>query len=264
MSDENHVSIKQYSLVQIVLIWLSATIPIGIFGWIVAPFFSKVMGNIGIARMAAITIGLIWQFVLVLILLYKENHNISWKIIKAGLWLNQPNIPRTNKKMKLLWLILLPLIIITAVYQIGIAKYIITFWTSLFPIFTEPPLFSLSNYLGSPEGSGEIVGKWGFFILYIICAIFNTFLGEEFLFRGLLLPRMNKVFGKFDWVINGVLFGAYHIHQPWGILSTIILATFIFSFFTKLFKCTWFGIILHSGQSIFFIITMLGMMLIGK
>ncbi|MBN1306015.1 MAG: hypothetical protein JXA13_16380 [Anaerolineales bacterium] len=36
----------------------------------------------------------------------------------------------------------------------------------------------------------------------VIC---NTVLGEELLFRGLLLPRMQGVFGKWDWLANGLL-----------------------------------------------------------
>jgi hypothetical protein len=34
---------------------------------------------------------------------------------------------------------------------------------------------------------------------------------------GMLLPKMEGVFGKWSWVANGVLFGFYHLHQPWGI-----------------------------------------------
>ena len=47
--------------------------------------------------------------------------------------------------------------------------------------------------------------------------VFNTVLGEELLFRGYLLPRMNGVFGRRDWLANGVLFAAYHLHVPWVI-----------------------------------------------
>jgi membrane protease YdiL (CAAX protease family) len=259
MLKEEQFAIPQYSLKKIILIWLAVTLPIGILGWIIAPCIAEKINNIGIGRTIAILIGLIWQFVLLLILLYNDNKKISFKVLKNGLWLKHPSLPGTNKENKILWLIIIPLIFLTAFYQIVIAKYIIKIWTSIFPIFTEPPLFSLSGYLESPEGKAEIVGSWGILILYIICAIFNTFLGEELLFRGLLLPRMNKVFGKFDWLVNGIIFGIYHIHQPWGIPSTIILSSFIFALFTKIFKCTWYGVILHSGQSIFFIIIMIGL-----
>lgn len=38
-------------------------------------------------------------------------------------------------------------------------------------------------------------------------------MGEEFLFRGVLLPRMKGVFGKWDWVANGVLGTFYHVRR---------------------------------------------------
>lgn len=47
-------------------------------------------------------------------------------------------------------------------------------------------------------------------------------LGEELLFRGLLLPRMQGVFGRWDWAGNGVLFALYHVHVPWVIPQTFV------------------------------------------
>jgi uncharacterized protein len=48
------------------------------------------------------------------------------------------------------------------------------------------------------------------------------FLREEFLFRGVLLPMMDGVFGRWGWVANGVLSGIYHLHQPWGIPGAVV------------------------------------------
>jgi hypothetical protein len=47
-------------------------------------------------------------------------------------------------------------------------------------------------------------------------------LGEELLFRGYLLPRMNGVFGRRDWLANGVLFAAYHLHVPWVMPAALL------------------------------------------
>lgn len=254
--DEKKISFTQYSLFEIILIWLAVTIPIGISGWIASPILSEFIGNSGAGRMLAITIGLIWQFVLVLLLLWRENKKLCWRVFKTKLLLQNPINPKTNKEQKSLWLLIIPLIMLTAFYQMFIAKHIINFWTTIFPIFKDTSSLGLSNYLNSSQGSREVSKNVRILCLYIVCAIFNTFLGEELLFRGILLPRMNKVFGKTDWIINGILFGLYHIHQPWGILSTIILTVFIFSLSAKIFKCTWFSIITHSGQSIYFIILM--------
>ena len=29
--------------------------------------------------------------------------------------------------------------------------------------------------------------------------------------------RMNRAFGRADWLVNGVLVAAYHLHMPWAI-----------------------------------------------
>jgi Type II CAAX prenyl endopeptidase Rce1-like len=60
-------------------------------------------------------------------------------------------------------------------------------------------------------------------------------LGEELLFRGFLLPRMNGAFGRGDWVANGVLFAGYHLHVPW-VVPAGLLDTFIFSYPSKRYR----------------------------
>ncbi len=72
---------------------------------------------------------------------------------------------------------------------------------------------------------------------------------------------MEGVFGKWDWVANGVLHGAYHFHQPWGLLGSIVSGVFLYTFPSKRFRSTWMGIIVHSGQSVLFLFLMLGLVL---
>ena len=72
---------------------------------------------------------------------------------------------------------------------------------------------------------------------------------------------MHGVFGKWDWVANGVLFGLYHLHQPWSILASIIDGVFLFAFPARRFRSTWMAIILHSLQSVFFLFLILGLVL---
>ena len=80
--------------------------------------------------------------------------------------------------------------------------------------------------------------------------IFNTVLGEELLFRGLLLPRMNDVFGRGNWVANGVLFGFYHVHMPWVMPATLVIDTFALAYPSKRYQSAWIGIVVHSVQSL--------------
>ena len=77
----------------------------------------------------------------------------------------------------------------------------------------------------------------------------TTVLGEELLFRGYLLPRMNGAFGRGDWVANGLLFAGYHLHTPW-VIPTTLLDTFILSYPSKRYRSALIGIAVHSAQSI--------------
>jgi len=253
--------IQQYSLGKVLLVWAAAAVPMGVLGWIVAPALSRGSANPGIIRLGVLTIGLIWQFVLVMILLYREAGNLHWSTIRERLWLQQPRSPRTGAADRRLWWWLIPVIVLTALYEMQVIGGVDRLWVSLFPIFAEPPSFGLAGFLGSPEGKAQMVGAWGFFWLFIVNAVFNTVIGEELLFRGLLLPRMAGTFGKWDWVANGILFGFYHWHQPWGFIGAAIEGIFLFAFPTKKFHCAWFGIIAHSLQSVVFAFLLLGLVL---
>ena len=79
--------------------------------------------------------------------------------------------------------------------------------------------------------------------------VLNTVLGEELLFRGVLLPRMRGAFGDRDWVANGVLFGAYHLHVPWAIPGAL-LDTFVIARPARRYESAWIGIAVHSSQTV--------------
>ena len=103
-------------------------------------------------------------------------------------------------------------------------------------------------------------GLWGLFTLVAVMQVFNTVLGEELLFRGLLLPRMRRAFGRGDWVANGVLFGLYHLHEPWQIPNSII-SGLLYAHPTRRFGSAWMGIALHSLESVFFLVVMVPLVL---
>ena len=196
-----------------------------------------------------------------MILIYRETGNLQWSTLKHRFWLRQPCSIKTGKTNLRLWWWLIPLIIVTALYELQVSGILDQLWVALFPTFAEPSNFALSSYLGSPEGQTKMVGAWSFLGLLVVSALFNTVLGEEFLFRGVLLPRMAGAFGKWDWVANGILFGLYHLHQPWMILSAALEGVFIFAFSTKRSGSAWYGIIAHSGQSVYFAFLVLGLVL---
>ena len=117
------------------------------------------------------------------------------------------------------------------------------------------PLVTSAN-----AGEAFFRDAWGWFALEVVLVIFNTVLGEELLFRGVLLPRMRRVFGQGDWVANGVLFALYHVHIPWVIPITL-LDMFTVAYPSRRFQSTWMGIIVHSTASVFATIFVLTLVL---
>lgn len=262
MGDKNGGGIiPQYSLAKILGIWAAAAIPMAILGWVVAPALAQNPAKPGFERLAVLAVGLVWQFVLVLFLLYQETGTLRWSIVKPRLWLTPPRTPKVGETQRRLWWWLIPLILLTVLFEMQIGGMLDTLWVSVFPFFAEPAGFSFGAALNEPEWKSHLVGAWGIWVLFVFQALFNTVLGEELLFRGLLLPRMAGVFGKWDWVMNGLLFGLYHLHQPWMIFSGAIQGMLLLALPSRYFRSSWFGIIAHSGQSIFFAILLLGLVL---
>ena len=98
----------QYSLIKIISIWLLAAAPMGILVYIIDPIISPSFETdpLGAAftRISLITSGLIWQFILSLIIIRQEEGNMSWTTIKKRLRLNTPKDPKTGEPSRKMWL----------------------------------------------------------------------------------------------------------------------------------------------------------------
>jgi membrane protease YdiL (CAAX protease family) len=260
-TSQSIAEIPQFSLAKILFVWAAAAVPMAILGWVVTPAVAHDPANPGFDRLAALTIGLIWQFVLVMSLLRQEAGNLRWSTIRHRLWLSTPWTSQAKVPPRRLWWLLVPLVALTGLFDLEIRATLNRVWVDIFPFLAQPPGFDLGNFLNTPRAKAQLVGNWGAITLFVISALFNTVLGEELLFRGLLLPRMAGVFKKWDWVVNGLLFGLYHLHQPWGILASATAGTLFYALPSRYFHSSWFGVIAHSGQSIFLTVLLLGLVL---
>src|ERR687898_1548864 len=199
------------------------------------------------ALLASLTVGLIWQFVLVMVLVYRERGSLRWSVLKDALWLQSPRSPKTGRVGGRLWLVVIPFVLLFAA-------------EGLIPVLSViPPVAShdFNVFLGSNAGQAFMSGNWVWFAVIVTLFVFNTTLGEELLFRGVLLPRMQGAFGRFDWVANGFLFAAYHLHMPWVIPATLLFDTFALSYPSRRYRSALIGIIVHSSQSVLTLVLML-------
>lgn len=95
-----------------------------------------------------------------------------------------------------------------------------------------------------------------------VTIVFNYLLGEELIFRGILLPKMNGVFGRWDFLANGVLFATYHLHLVWGIPSQIF-TDWSYAWAMKRYRSYWVSVLIH-GVDALFLIVLFPMALAGK
>lgn len=89
-------------------------------------------------------------------------------------------------------------------------------------------------------------GRYWLLIVWFPYWILNI-LGEEFLWRGVMLPRQEIAFGKYAWLIHGFGWGLFHFAFGWQLLITLIPLIFIQSFIVQKTKNSWIGVIMHAS-----------------
>jgi membrane protease YdiL (CAAX protease family) len=124
-------------------------------------------------------------------------------------------------------------------------------WLIKYPLFAPPeflipavdprvgPTGPVTEFMGVP-----LLGNWWIAFVYFFVALgFNIF-GEEFWWRGYILPRQELVHGRWTWVVHGVLWCMFHIFWKWNLLMLLPTCLAV-SFVAQRTKNTWPGIIVH-------------------
>ena len=246
---DRHEAVRQYSLAEILGVWAAAAVPMGVLAWIVAPWLRDQLGGdepLAQALLICITAGLVWQFVLVLILTRRELGGLQWPRVRDALWLRAPRDPKSGRVGGRVWWWVLPFIVLFALEEAV--------------SIPGPSVRDFADFVDSDRGEDFFRGAWGWFAVIVVLVVFNTVLGEELLFRGLLLPRMRGVFGRWDFVANGALSRVYHLHTPW-VIPTTLVDIFALAYPSRRFQSAWMGIIVHSTQSVVVIGVVLALVL---
>lgn len=231
--------LPQYSGRKIAGVWAAAAIPMGLLAWIVAPWLGHQIGGRDpfiTSLLICFNIGLIWQLAMVAILVRREQGSLSWPVVRDALRLRAPKDPKTGRRGGKVWLWVLPFLLFSAA-------------VNALPIDPTGPLpRDLPHAIVTDRVEHYFSGNWFGFALLFACA-FLAPIAEELVFRGLLLPRMRRVFGKGDFVANGTMFTLYHLHQPWSMPATLLDGIVSQAYASKRYRSTWMGLITHTAPS---------------
>jgi membrane protease YdiL (CAAX protease family) len=113
---------------------------------------------------------------------------------------------------------------------------------SFFPDLFKPDYeiqIPLETFFGMKlKGNYPILFLWaGFLILNIG--------GEELLWRGYALKRMEKYFGKWAWLVNGLLWNLFiHFFMRWSFIG-LLPVSLVVPYICQKTKSLWPGVIIH-------------------
>ena len=174
---------EQYSLAKILGIWAAATLPMFILAWVafpaLAPEEEDLLGR-GTLKMAQMAVGLFWDFVLAMIIVYREEGDLRWGTLQRRLRLNTPRDPKTGEPRRKLWLWLIPVVLLHTVAAFQILPLVDQWvYTDLLPFLAPPPGYDLGPFLTSPEAGPLFLGNWGILAVFLLMITFNI-LGDVY------------------------------------------------------------------------------------
>ena len=93
------------------------------------------------------------------------------------------------------------------------------------------------------SAAGRLRGNWIPFFAATVLLVFNI-LGEEFWWRGVVLPRQELAFGKHVWIVHGLKWAVFHIFKWWDVLALVPLCLAL-AFVCSRQKNSTPGIVIH-------------------
>lgn len=69
--------------------------------------------------------------------------------------------------------------------------------------------------------------------------------GEEFFWRGVLLPRQELAFGRYTYLLHGTGWAIFHLAFGWQLVVMLLPLLYIESYVVQKTKNSWNGVLLH-------------------
>lgn len=230
--------LKPLSLLKAILLFACTSAPIYISIYCLIP----ILQNKGLSFLASYLISFYPTFAIMFLaaffLYWREGNTLSWNS-----FLNRNRLLPV-KGIAWLWVAGLLIFGLAASTSLSFTGK----WLASLSLFTPPKFLPseinpLKAVIPDTFMGTSVHGQWGYAIAYFIGWFFNIF-GEELLWRGYMLPRQEIKYGKWAWVLHGLLWTGWHIFWKWNILSLLPIALGI-PFVAQRTKNTTVVIIVH-------------------
>lgn len=170
-----------------------------------------------------------------------EGRELNWAGLKQRFRLHRMSLR--------LWLVTIGsfvVMLLLTVMGLGLCQRLIA--GGLMPVVEGLPAW-LDPSAGVPgieamnEAFGGLSGNWLAVVAYVGLLVVNI-VGEEFWWRGYVLPRQELAFGKATWLIHGSMWAFFHAFKWWHIIGLLPL-TLGLSLICSRTKNTSPGIFIH-------------------
>jgi hypothetical protein len=242
MTSTTRDPVPQYAPLTVLAVWAAAAVPMGLLAWVVVPAVAgpgSTRQHFIVTLLGALTTGLVWQFILVLGIVAREQRTLRWSALRGALWLQSPTDGAGRRGGRLWrWAVVATVAVAVLEEVVSVDR-------------TGPAARSFHLILGSADGQALFRGNWGLFALAITSFVFNTVLGE-----GTAVPR--TVAAADAWGVRpGRLDNQRRPVRPLPPAPTVsipsaITTGLVQAYATKRWHSAWLGIIAHSAESVFF------------
>lgn len=89
-------------------------------------------------------------------------------------------------------------------------------------------------------------GRYWILVAWLPFWVLNI-MGEEFLWRGVLLPRQEVALGRNAWVANGIGWLVFHFAFGWQIMMMLLPILIVLPYAVQRRRNTWVGVVIHAG-----------------
>lgn len=255
-------AIKQFTLGQIIGLWAATAVPMALLAWYVVPaVVDRVNLPAVVTYWLVLIVGMAWQTVMSLWVIFRQEGNLRWGTIRRRTWLNPPRDPKTGQpRLRLLWRLLPNWPIVVICLGIGVLAPVwliiarhLGFEYHTISVLLWPAYANITE-LASPE----FAHQWWIVGAAMLGWFWGTILAEELFFRGVLLPRMAGALSNRDWLVNALLSSFYHLFQYWMIPFRLIEGLII-ARNARRHTSNWVAIVIRSAEGL----ALLALLLLG-